>query len=109
MDKLLEDFIKEWRKENNTEDAVYSSYHYDAMIAFAELYHKSKVNVDLADVGGSLTPKEAFEFVNAVAYNWEYKGEGKWQKKEWDDEPLVNVEQYTTEALYEIYMKQLGQ
>ena len=52
MDKLLDDFIKEWRKENNTEDAVYSAYHYDAMIAFAKLYAQQQVKntVDLGSV-----------------------------------------------------------
>ena len=35
MDKLLEEFIKDWRLKNNSKDAIYSSYHYDAMIEFA--------------------------------------------------------------------------
>ena len=35
---LVDDFVKQWRKENNTEDAVYAAYHYDAMVAFAEYY-----------------------------------------------------------------------
>ena len=33
---LVDDFVKQWRKENNTEEAVYAAYHYDAMVAFAE-------------------------------------------------------------------------
>jgi hypothetical protein len=37
-EELVDKFIKKWRKENNTKEAVYSSYHYDAMIAFAEYY-----------------------------------------------------------------------
>lgn len=37
-ENLVDDFVKEWRVENNTEDAVYSAYHYDAMIAFAEYF-----------------------------------------------------------------------
>ena len=35
---LVDDFVKEWREKNNTEDAVYAAYHYDAMIAFAEYF-----------------------------------------------------------------------
>ena len=31
-----EEFIEQWRKENNTEGAVYSHYHYDAMEAYAK-------------------------------------------------------------------------
>jgi ABC-type branched-subunit amino acid transport system substrate-binding protein len=37
---LVDDFVKEWRVKNNTEDAVYSAYHYDAMVAFAEYYNE---------------------------------------------------------------------
>jgi hypothetical protein len=48
---LIDDFVSGWRKQNNNDAAVYSSYHYDAMIAFAEVYHQSKVNnVVLDDV-----------------------------------------------------------
>ena len=43
MDKLLEEFIKEWRLKNNTKDAIYSSYHYDAMIEFAKHYHTQQL------------------------------------------------------------------
>tara|TARA_R110000868_G_scaffold409280_1_gene694487 strand:- start:674 stop:970 length:297 start_codon:yes stop_codon:yes gene_type:complete len=43
MDKLLEEFIKEWRLKNNTKDAVYSSYHYDAMTEFAKHYHTQQL------------------------------------------------------------------
>lgn len=31
----IDKFIEYWRKQNNTEDAVYSSYHYDAMEEYA--------------------------------------------------------------------------
>lgn len=49
-----EQFLKDWKKENNTDDAVYSSYHIDAMEAYAKYYHRQQVNsVDLGDVGGS--------------------------------------------------------
>jgi len=43
MDKLLEEFIKDWRLKNNTKDAIYSSYHYDAMIEFAKQYHQEQL------------------------------------------------------------------
>lgn len=49
MDELLDEFLKTWKKENNTEEAVYSAYHYDAMIAFAKYYHQSKVNNGVLD------------------------------------------------------------
>ena len=39
-ENLVDDFVKEWRVKNNTEDAVYSAYHYDAMIAFAEYFNE---------------------------------------------------------------------
>ncbi len=52
------------------------------------------------------TKEQMIEFVNAVAYNHDYKGEGKWTKKEWDDEPLVDVREYTTEELLTIFLKQ---
>ena len=32
----IDKFVQDWRKQNNTEDAVYSSYHYDAMEAYAK-------------------------------------------------------------------------
>ena len=32
----IDEFVKDWREKNNTEDAVYSSYHYDAMEAYAK-------------------------------------------------------------------------
>lgn len=37
-ENLVDNFVKQWREKNNTEDAVYSAYHYDAMIAFAEYF-----------------------------------------------------------------------
>ena len=37
-ENLVDDFVKQWREKNNTEDAVYSAYHYDAMVAFAEYF-----------------------------------------------------------------------
>jgi len=43
MDKLLEEFIKDWRSKNNSKDAIYSSYHYDAMIEFAKHYHSQQL------------------------------------------------------------------
>mgnify|MGYP003682141785 CR=1 FL=1 len=43
MDKLLEEFIKDWRLKNNSKDAIYSSYHYDAMIEFAKHYHSQQL------------------------------------------------------------------
>ena len=43
MDKLLEEFIKDWRLKNNSKDAIYSSYHYDAMIEFAKHYHTQQL------------------------------------------------------------------
>jgi len=45
MDKLLEEFIEDWRLKNNTKDAVYSSYHYDAMIEFAKHYHSEQLRL----------------------------------------------------------------
>ena len=45
MDKLLEEFIKDWRLKNNTKDAVYSSYHYDAMTEFAKHYHAEQLRL----------------------------------------------------------------
>ena len=39
-ENLVDNFVKEWRVKNNTEDAVYSHYHYDAMVAFAEYYNE---------------------------------------------------------------------
>ena len=45
MDKLLEEFIKDWRLKNNSKDAIYSSYHYDAMIEFAKHYHSHQLTL----------------------------------------------------------------
>ena len=39
----LDKFLKQWKKENNTNDAVYSSYHIDAMEGYAEYHYKTKV------------------------------------------------------------------
>ena len=59
---VVDDFLKKWRKDNNTEEAIYSSYHYDAMIAFAEHYHQSKVNSEVKEICRNLaricTPSE---------------------------------------------------
>lgn len=41
-EELIDGFIEQWRTENNTPEATYSSYHYDAMIAFVE--HCKKQN-----------------------------------------------------------------
>jgi len=41
---LIDNFISKWRKERNTEDAIYAAYHYDAMVAFAEMYYNLKSN-----------------------------------------------------------------
>ena len=38
----VEEFLIKWRKENNTELAVYSSYHIDAMEAYAIEYNKTQ-------------------------------------------------------------------
>lgn len=32
----VEEFLKEWKKENNTDEAVYSDYHIDAIEAYAK-------------------------------------------------------------------------
>lgn len=39
-ENLVDDFVKQWIEKNNTEDAIYSAYHYDAMVAFAEYFKK---------------------------------------------------------------------
>lgn len=39
-ENLVDNFVKQWKEKNNTEHAVYSAYHYDAMIAFAEYYNE---------------------------------------------------------------------
>jgi hypothetical protein len=40
-ENLVDAFVKQWREKNNTEDAIYAAYHYDAMIAFAEYYNET--------------------------------------------------------------------
>ena len=52
------------------------------------------------------TKEQMIEFTNSVGFNHEYKGEGKWQKKEFDDEPLVDVREYTTDELLTIFLKE---
>ena len=57
MDKLLEEFIKEWRLNNNTKDAIYSSYHYDAMIEFAKHYHTQQLILSGVSQRSELLPE----------------------------------------------------
>ena len=57
MDKLLEKFIKEWRLKNNTKDAIYSSYHYDAMIEFAKHYHTQQLILSGVSQRSELLPE----------------------------------------------------
>ena len=57
MDKLLEKFIKEWRLKNNTKDAIYSSYHYDAMIEFAKHYHTHQLILSGVSQRSELLPE----------------------------------------------------
>ena len=57
MDKLLEEFIKEWRLKNNTKDAIYSSYHYDAMIEFAKHYHTQQLILSGVSQRSELLPE----------------------------------------------------
>jgi hypothetical protein len=49
---------------------------------------------------------DVLEFTNSIGYNYNYLGDGKWQKKDFDDVPLHDLQQYTTEFLYEEWMKQ---
>ena len=49
-DKHLDEFLKKWRKENNTKYAVYSSYHYDAIEAYAKHYHKTQLEKKMPNV-----------------------------------------------------------
>lgn len=57
------------------------------------------------------TPEEIFakqeviDFANAIGYNYNYLGDGKWEKKEFDDMPLIDVTIYTTELLFEEYQQ----
>ena len=51
MSKELDKFIEQWRKETNTEGAVYSHYHYDAM----EAYAKAQVIIELERTLNSLS------------------------------------------------------
>ena len=74
MDKLLEEFIKEWRLKNNTKDAIYSSYHYDAMIEFAKHYHTQQL------------------ILSGVSQRSELLAFRKWQKDNWKDVYLYSNE-----------------
>tara|TARA_R110000822_G_scaffold79597_1_gene190265 strand:+ start:25 stop:270 length:246 start_codon:yes stop_codon:yes gene_type:complete len=60
--KTIEQFLKEHKENNNTEDAVYSSYHYDAMEQYAnervieeleniakEIYKAKEIGVPIAN------------------------------------------------------------
>ena len=62
MDKLLEEFIKDWRLKNNSKDAIYSSYHYDAMIEFAKHYHSQQLILS-----GVSQQRELLELVTEIA------------------------------------------
>ena len=70
MDKLLEEFIKEWRLSNNTKDAIYSSYHYDAMIEFAKHYHAKKLT--LTDVSKSFHCEKQTNLLKQCATECDY-------------------------------------
>ena len=72
MDKLLEEFIKDWRLKNNSKDAIYSSYHYDAMIEFAKHYHSQQLTIPIV-MRSTLERKEA-----------EYKLACEWFETEYD-------------------------
>jgi hypothetical protein len=74
MDKLLEEFIKDWRLKNNSKDAIYSSYHYDAMIEFAKHYHSQQL------------------ILSGVSQQRELLAFRKWQKDNWKDVYLYSNE-----------------
>jgi hypothetical protein len=45
-------------------------------------------------------PSDMMEFTNSIGYNYNYLGDGKWQKRDFDDMPLHDLQHYTTEFLY---------
>lgn len=61
-----------------------------------------------AAVSGSLPLDKIFKFISAVGYNYDYQLQGKWQRKEWDDMPLVDVRHYSIEEIYERYVSEGG-
>lgn len=50
----------------------------------------------------------AIEFAKSLAYNYDYKEDGKWTRKEWDDEPIVDVAEHTTKELFTLFKKEKG-
>jgi hypothetical protein len=75
MDKLLEEFIKDWRLKNNSKDAIYSSYHYDAMIEFAKHYHSQQLIL-------CAVSHRREQFINLLT-SLEKEGGNKFVDKEW--------------------------
>ena len=47
----------------------------------------------------------AVAFANAMGYNYEYLGDNKWQQKDDSENMIIDVRQYTTAELYEIFEK----
>lgn len=58
----VEEFLKDWRKNNNTEDAVYASYHIDAMEAYAENLCNQRIDKALNNVA-ELLPNGGKELI----------------------------------------------
>ena len=82
MDKLLEEFIKDWRLKNNSKDAIYSSYHYDAMIKFAKHYHSQQLILSGVSQRSELLPD--FLYKDDFGIKIGYHGDTE-VSEEWND------------------------
>ncbi len=94
MKEASEHRLKKWVEEN----LVYDSK------PPAEFF---KATRNQSSLSSQFKPKEGdgIEFAESMAYNYDYKLEGKWTKKEWDDDSVVDVREYTTPELYELFKK----
>lgn len=67
--------------------------------AIDDSFEYDSPNDTLIDKCESIADTQAIEALDAVGYNYDYVGDGKWTRKEFDDEPLIDVRQYTTKEL----------
>lgn len=103
-ENLVDDFVKQWREKNNTEDAVYSAYHYDSMIAFAEYYNKI-LNQNTMENGKQQTSVEWLKEQYDSCPDYErFLGESDWEKaKEMEKEQIIEAYKYGNQS--DVYYK----
>ena len=66
----VDEFLIKWKEENNTVDAVYSSYHIDAMEAYAKHCCAEQIEIERARRPKTSTNDSALPISDVIERNW---------------------------------------